>query len=134
MQMLQTTLPLDHVGIAVPSIEEHRVHYESLTGETCSAPVTIQSQGVRVAFVGMIELLEPTGPDTTVGRFLAKRGPALHHIAYRTTDIESELERARARGLRLVDETPRPGAHGLVAFIHPSSTGGVLMELVQPDG
>ncbi|MEX0836970.1 MAG: methylmalonyl-CoA epimerase [Gemmatimonadota bacterium] len=134
MHMLQATLPLDHVGIAVPSIEEHRVYYESLTGETCSAPVTIQSQGVRVAFVGMIELLEPTGPDTTVGRFLAKRGPGLHHIAYRTPDIEAELERARARGLRLVDETPRPGAHGLVAFLHPSSTGGVLMELVQHDG
>jgi methylmalonyl-CoA/ethylmalonyl-CoA epimerase len=134
MQMLQATLPLDHVGIAVPSIEEHRVHYESLTGGTCSAPVTIGSQGVRVAFVGMIELLEPTGPDTTVGRFLAKRGPGLHHIAYRTPDIEGELERARARGLRLVDEKPRPGAHGLVAFIHPSSTGGVLMELVQHGG
>lgn len=134
MQTLPSTLPLDHVGIAVPSIEEHRAHYQSLTGETCSAPVTIRSQGVRVAFVGMIELLEPTGPDTTVGRFLAKRGPGLHHIAYRTSDIEAELERARARGLRLVDESPRTGAHGLVAFIHPSSTGGVLIELVQHDG
>jgi methylmalonyl-CoA epimerase len=128
---LQSTLPLDHVGVAVPSIEEYRLHYESLTGEKCSDPVDISSQGVRVAFVGMIELLEPTGPDTTVGRFLARRGPGLHHIAYRTEDIVRELERTRTRGVRLIDETPRPGAHGLVAFLHPSSTGGILMELVQ---
>lgn len=133
MQNLSTTLPLDHVAVAVPSIEEHRAHYESLSGEICSTPTTIASQGVRVAFVGRIELLEPTGPDTTVARFLAKRGPGLHHIAYRTPDITAELARARARGLRLIDETPRPGAHGLVAFLHPSSTGGVLIELVQRD-
>jgi len=131
MQKLQATLPLDHVAVAVPSIEEHRAHYESLTGEICSSPLTIESQGVRVAFVGMIELLEPLGPDTTVGRFVARRGPGLHHIGYRTDDIEAELERARARGVRLIDEVPRPGAHGLVAFLHPSSTGGVLIELVQ---
>ena len=131
MQELKATLPLDHIGVAVPSIDEHRAHYESLSGETCSPPVTVESQGVRVAFVGMIELLEPTAPDTTVGRFLAKRGPGLHHIAYRTEDIEAELERARTRGLRLVDEKPRAGAHGLVAFLHPSNTGGVLIELVQ---
>lgn len=134
MQNLQATLPLDHVAVAVPSIEEHRTHYESLTGEICSPPVNISSQGVRVAFVGMIELLEPTGPDTTVGRFLAKRGAGLHHIAYRTADIEAELERAARRGIRLIDEVPRPGAHGLVAFLHPSSTGGVLIELVQREG
>lgn len=133
MQNLQATLPLDHVAIAVPSIEEHRSHYESLSGEICSPVQTIESQGVRVAFVGMIELLEPVGPDTTVGRFLQKRGPGLHHIAYRTNDIEAELARAKARGVRLIDEVPRPGAHGLVAFLHPSSTGGVLIELVQRD-
>jgi len=131
MQKLLATLPLDHVAVAVPSIEEHRAHYESLTGEICSPPVTIDSQGVRVAFVGMIELLEPLGPETTVGRFVARRGPGLHHIAYATDDIEAELERARVRGVRLIDEVPRPGAHGLVAFLHPASTGGVLIELVQ---
>jgi methylmalonyl-CoA epimerase len=131
MQELKATLPLDHVGIAVPSIDEHRAHYESLSGDPCSPPLTIESQGVRVAFVGMIELLEPTSPETTVGRFLARRGPGLHHLAYRTEDIEAELARAKARGLRLVDEEPRPGAHGLVAFLHPASTGGVLIELVQ---
>lgn len=131
MQELNATLPLDHVGVAVPSIEEHRAHYESLSGERCSPPMTIESQGVRVAFVGMIELLEPTSPDTTVGRFLARRGPGLHHLAYRTEDIEAELAKARERGVRLIDEKPRPGAHGLVAFLHPSSTGGVLIELVQ---
>jgi methylmalonyl-CoA epimerase len=131
MQELKATLPLDHVGIAVPSIDEHRAHYESLSGDPCSPPLTIESQGVRGAFVGMIELLEPTSPETTVGRFLARRGPGLHHLAYRTEDIEAELARAKARGLRLVDEEPRPGAHGLVAFLHPASTGGVLIELVQ---
>ncbi|MDZ7779408.1 MAG: methylmalonyl-CoA epimerase [Gemmatimonadota bacterium] len=133
MQNLPATLPLDHVAVAVPSIEEHRTYYESLSRETCSTPTTIEGQGVRVAFVGMMELLEPTGPDTTVGRFLAKRGPGLHHVAYRTTDIEREMERARDQGMRLIDESPRPGAHGLVAFLHPSSTGGVLVELVQRD-
>ena len=97
MQNLQATLPLDHVAVAVPSIEEHRAHYESLTGEICSPPVTISSQGVRVAFVGMIELLEPMGPETTVGRFLDKRGVVLHHIAYRTPDIQRELECAVAK-------------------------------------
>ncbi|MEX2466793.1 MAG: methylmalonyl-CoA epimerase [Gemmatimonadota bacterium] len=131
MQKLQATLPLDHVAVAVPSIDEHRAYYESLTGEICSPPLTIASQGVRVAFVGMIELLEPTAPDTTVGRFLARRGAGLHHIAYRTPDIERELERASAQGIRLIDEVPRAGAHGRVAFLHPSSTGGVLIELVQ---
>lgn len=131
MQNLQATLPLDHVAVAVPSIEEHRGLFELLTGESCSRPMTIESQGVRVAFVGMVELLEPLAPDTTVGRFLERRGTGLHHIAYRTDDIEGQLERLRAEGMRLVDEVPRPGAHGLVAFIHPSSTGGVLVELVQ---
>ena len=125
-----STRPLDHVAVAVPSIEDARPTYELLTGESCSPVEAIPSQGVRVAFVGMVELLEPVSPDTTVGRFLAKRGAGLHHIAYRTEDIESELERLEGAGMRL----PRPGAHGLVAFLHPSSTGGILIELVQrPD-
>lgn len=129
----KANLPLDHVAIAVPSIEESRGLFELLTGEVCSPPLTLEDQGVRVSFAGQIELLEPLGPDTTVGRFLARRGTALHHVAYRTDDIEAELERLRADGMRLVDERPRPGAHGRVAFIHPSSTGGVLVELVQPE-
>lgn len=85
-----------------------------------------------MAFVGSIELLEPLGPDTTVGRFLARRGEALHHIAYRVDDLSAELERLRGEGVRLIDDEPRPGAGGhSVAFVHPESTGGVLVELVQ---
>jgi len=134
MQNPTPSLPLDHVAVAVPSIDEYRTIFESLTGELCSSPLTVSGQGVRVAFVGMVELLEPTGPDTTVGRFLARRGPALHHVAYRTDDIHGQLRKLRDDGVRLVDETPRPGAHGQVAFLHPSSTGGVLIELVQRGG
>ena len=122
---------LDHVAIAVYSIEESSSLFELLTGESCSSPTIVEAQGVSVAFVGTIELIEPLGPDTSVGRFLARRGPGLHHIAFRTPDIESELDRLDAAGLQLIHRTPQPGAHGLIAFIHPSSTGGVLVELVQ---
>jgi methylmalonyl-CoA/ethylmalonyl-CoA epimerase len=124
--------PLDHVAVAVHSLEESAVLYELLTGETRSPPETLEAQGVRVSFVGEVELLEPLGPETTVGRFLERRGPGLHHVAYRTDDIVAELERLDAAGIRLIDAEPRPGAGGhKVAFLHPSSTGGVLVELVQ---
>lgn len=124
--------PLDHVAIAVHSIEESSSHYELLSGERCSPPEILEAQGVRVAFVGTVELLEPLGPDTTVGRFLSRRGSALHHIAYCTEDIIADLDRLRSEGVRLIDEEPRPGAGGhLVAFVHPKSTGGILIELVQ---
>ncbi len=127
-----TRRPVDHVAIAVHSIEESRGVFELLSGERCSTPESLAAQGVRVAFVGTIELLEPLGADTTVGRFLARRGQALHHIAYRIDDLGSELARLDAAGVRLIDRTPRPGAFGhMVAFLHPSSTGGILTELVQ---
>ena len=123
---------IDHVAVAVHSIEQSSSLFELLSGERCSTPETLEAQGVRVAFVGAIELLEPLGPETTVGRFLARRGQALHHIAYRTDDLESELTRLEAGGVQLIDRTPRPGVNGhMVAFLHPSSTGGVLTELVQ---
>lgn len=127
--------PLDHVGVAVRSIAESSRIFETLTGGTCTAPETLEAQGVRVAFVGSVELLEPLAPDTTVGRFLDRRGPGLHHIAYRTKDIEGDLARLAAAGLQLIDETPRAGAGGhRVAFVHPSSTGGILVELVERSG
>lgn len=123
---------LDHVAIAVHSIEESRNLYELLSGESCSTPEVLEAQGVRVAFVGTIELLQPLGPDTTVGRFLERRGQGLHHIAFTTSDLATELERLEAQGLRLIDREPRLGAKGhRVAFLHPSSTGGVLIELVE---
>lgn len=125
------SLPLDHVGVAVASIEEAAPLFELITGHARSPVEEIESQGVNVAFVGPVELLEPRGPDTPVGRFLEQRGPGLHHLAFRTADIRGQLERLREEGLELVDEEPRPGARGhLVAFLHPRSTAGVLMELV----
>ena len=124
--------PLDHVAVAVHSIEDSRGVFELLSGERCSRPEKLEDQGVRVAFVGSIELLEPLGPDTTVGRFLDRRGPALHHIAYRTDDLEGDLARLEAEGVDLIDRAPRVGAGGhRVAFLSPSATGGILIELVE---
>jgi len=128
----ETSRPIDHVAVAVHSIEESRALYELLSGEPCSRPETLDAQGVKVAFAGYVELLEPLGPDTTVGRFLARRGPSLHHIAYRTVDIEGDLKRLAAAGVALIDHVPRVGARGhRVAFLHPSATGGILIELVE---
>lgn len=125
-------LPLDHVAIAVPSLEVAAPVYESLTGALRSPVEEIGSQGVRLCFVGAVELLEPTGTESTVARFLSRNGPGLHHIAYRTDDLAGELERLEADGFELVDRKGRPGAGGhLVAFLHPRSTGGVLTELVE---
>ncbi|NIU30745.1 MAG: methylmalonyl-CoA epimerase, partial [Gemmatimonadetes bacterium] len=92
------------------SIEESRALFELLTGGSCSPPETLPDQGVRVAFVGAVELLEPLAEDTTVGRFLQRRGPGLHHVAYRVDDLASELRRLEAEGIRLVDREPRAGA------------------------
>lgn len=124
------------MAVAVASIEDSIGHYELLSGHSCSPPEVLESQGVRVAFIGEIELLEPLGPDTTVGRFLARRGPGLHHVAYRCADLVSELKRLDGAGFELIDRAPRRGAFGhRVAFLHPRSTGGVLVELVeQADG
>lgn len=124
--------PIDHIAVAVHSIEESAVLFELLSGESCSQPETLDAQGVRVAFVGDVELLEPLGPDTTVGRFLDRRGPALHHIAYRSDDLEADIARLQAEGLEWIDDTPRIGAGGhRVAFLQPSAAGGVLIELVE---
>lgn len=124
---------LDHVAVAVSSLDEAGRLLELLSGRPGSPPETVEAQGVRVAFYGTVELLEPLGPDTPVGRFLAKRGPGLHHIAYRSTDLPADLERLSEQGIELIDSQPRPGARGhVVAFLHPRSTGGILVELVQP--
>ena len=94
----------------------------------------LEGQGVRTSFCGAVELLEPLHPDTPVGRFLARRGPGLHHIAYRTPDLEAELRRLEKEGIELIDSQPRAGARGhRIAFLHPRSTGGVLIELVESD-
>ena len=126
---------LDHVAIAVESIAAVLPTYEAMFGASGSPPEHVASQHVDVVFVGAgparLELLQPTTADSAVGRFLARRGPGLHHIAYRVADLEAELARLAAAGAELIDRVPRAGAGGhRVAFIHPRSTGGVLVELV----
>jgi methylmalonyl-CoA epimerase len=130
------SLSLDHVAIAVESIAETLPLLELITGQTGSMRETNLDQGVELVFLGTgggkVELLEPTDADTPVGRFLAKRGPGLHHIAYRVADLPGALRQLKARGVRLIDEEPRRGAHGhRIAFVHPKSAGGVLVELVE---
>jgi len=124
--------PLDHVAVAVPSLEEASPTFQLVAGDSCSPVEELPDQGVRVLFIGSIELLETLGPDTPVGRFLQKRGQGLHHIAYRVPDLPAALARLKEKGIELIDETPRPGSRGhQVAFLHPRSTGGLLIELVQ---
>jgi methylmalonyl-CoA epimerase len=127
---------LDHVGIAVHSLEESVPLFESITGAPAYGRERVESQGVEVAFVGAgagrVELLAPTRDDSAVARFLARRGAGMHHLCYRVPDLAAELRRYRDAGADLVDHAPRPGAAGhLVAFVHPKSTGGVLIELLQ---
>ena len=128
------SLPLDHIAVAVASLEEASPIFELLTGDSCSPVEELPAQGVRVCFVGPLELLEPLEPETTVGRFLHKRGQALHHIAYRVSNLTESLARLQAEGMELIDSSPRPGARGhLVAFLNPRSTQGILVELVQTE-
>lgn len=129
-------LPLDHVAIAVESIDDVLPALELVTGARGSRRERVESQGVELCFVGhgdgKLELLQPLGPDTPVGRFLQRRGSGLHHVAYRVTDIDAALRQLERAGVELIDRAARPGAHGhRVAFIHPRSTGGVLLELVE---
>jgi methylmalonyl-CoA epimerase len=129
-------LPLDHVGLAVPSIASALPLLELLTGGHGSPVETVATDAVRVAFVGarsgLIELLEPTSADSPIARFIARRGPGLHHIAFRVPNLDEKLQMLAEKGVKLVDKTPRAGSHGRrVAFIHPRSAQGVLVELVE---
>jgi len=124
--------PLDHVGVAVSSIRESAAIFEPITGATCSSIEELPEQDVNVAFVGAIELIEPRSGTGPVARFLTRNGPGIHHIAYRVPDLRATLQHLNTQGFQLIDEEPRPGARGhLVAFVHPQSTGGALIELVQ---
>ena len=128
---------IDHVGVAVESIDVALRVYRDSLGLTLVHRETVSEQGVDAALLDVgdshIELLEPLGPDTPVGKFLARRGPGLHHVAYRVTSVAESLQTLKAAGVRLIDEHPRTGIRGSqVAFLHPSSTGGVLTEIVQP--
>jgi methylmalonyl-CoA epimerase len=128
---------VDHLGVAVEDLDAAIELYEGQLGMPLQHRETVAEQGVEAALLGVgdshVELLQPLGSETPVGRFLAKRGPGLHHAAYRCADVAEALEQCRVRGLRLIDEQPRRGIRdSRVAFLHPASTGGVLTELVQP--
>jgi methylmalonyl-CoA/ethylmalonyl-CoA epimerase len=129
---------IDHVGIAVEDIDAALPVYRDALGLSLSHRETVPEQGVDAALLdvgddGHVELIAPLGPETGVGKFLAGRGPGLHHVAFAVDDIERALEVLRGAGLRLIDERPRTGMrNSRVAFVHPSATGGVLTEIVQP--
>ena len=128
---------IDHIGVAVEDLDAALALYDGELDLALVHRETVESQGVEAVLLdvgeGHVELLRPLGEDTPVGKFLAKNGPGLHHVAYQTPDIEAELDRMRAAGLRLIDEQPRTGIRSSrVAFVHPKSTGGVLTEIVQP--
>ena len=131
---------IDHIGVAVEDLDDAIQLYEERLGMPLQHRETVEEQGVEAVLLGVgeshVELLRPLSPDTAVGRFLARSGPGLHHVAYGTDDIDSALEAVRGAGLRLIDERPRIGIRGSrVAFLHPTSTGGVLTELVEaPEG
>ena len=128
---------IDHVGVAVEDLDAAVALYRDSLQMPLVHRETITDQGVEAALLdvgdGHIELLQPLGPDTMVGKFLARRGPGLHHVAYRVDDVEHTLGALTKAGMRLIDEQARIGIRGSrVAFVHPSSTGGVLTEIVQP--
>jgi methylmalonyl-CoA epimerase len=127
---------IDHVGVAVEDIDATLALYRDSLSMPLVHRETVAEQGVEAALLdvgdGHVELLQPLGPETAVGRFLARRGPGLHHVAYRVLDVEATLQQLAAAGMRLIDERPRTGIRGSkVAFVHPSSTGGVLTEIVE---
>jgi methylmalonyl-CoA/ethylmalonyl-CoA epimerase len=128
---------VDHIGVAVEDLDAALPLYRDVYAMELVHREVVEAQGVEAVLLDVgenhVELLAPLGPDTPVGRFLAARGPGMHHVAYQVTDIERTLGALREQGLRLIDETPRIGIRGSrVAFVHPKSTGGVLTEIVQP--
>lgn len=125
---------INHIGVAVNSIDEALPFYRDSLGMTFKGIEEVPSQKVKVAFLAIgeskIELLEPTSPDSPVAKFLEKNGPGVHHIAYSVPDIEQAIAQLTAAGTRMIDQEPRDGAHGArIAFLHPKSSGGVLTEI-----
>ena len=128
---------MDHVGVAVEDIDDALGLYGGPFDMAVQHREVVEEQGVEAVLLevgeGHVELLRPLGPETPVGKFLAKRGPGIHHVAYQVRDIDSTLDRLREGGVRLIDEQARIGIRGArVAFLHPSATGGVLTEVVEP--
>ena len=127
---------IEHIGIAVKNIAEHLPYYENVLGLKCYNVEEVADQKVKTAFfkVGQtkIELLEPTSEDSTIAKFIEKRGEGVHHIAFAVPDVAKALAEVEAKNVQVIDKTPRHGAEGLeIAFLHPKSTGGVLTELCQ---
>jgi len=128
---------VNHIGIAVHSIEDQREFYEKNLGAIFESIEVVADQKVKVGFFRVgdvrLELLEPTDPSSTVAQFLEKRGPGLHHVAYTVEDLPARIAELKAEGIRMIDETPRNGAHHTrIAFLHPKSSHGVLTELCEP--
>ena len=128
---------IDHIGVAVQSIDDALRLYEQAYAMTLVHREVVEEQGVEAVLLDVgenhVELLQPLGPDTPVGRYLERSGAGIHHVAYQVQDIEAELERLRSAGIELIDQSPRTGIRGSrVAFCHPRSTGGVLTEIVEP--
>jgi methylmalonyl-CoA epimerase len=128
---------IDHVGVAVEDLDSALALYEGTFGMPVAHRETVSDQGVEAVLLdvgdGHVELLRPLGEDTAVGRFLARRGPGLHHVAYRVDDIDAALAQLRKQGVELIDSEPRTGIRASrVAFLHPRATGGVLTEIVEP--
>jgi methylmalonyl-CoA/ethylmalonyl-CoA epimerase len=128
---------IDHIGVAVADLEAAIALHEQTYGMPLVHRETVTEQGVEAVLLDVgdshVELLHPLSDDTPVGKFLAKRGPGLHHVAYGVDDVETALAELRERGVRLIDESPRTGIRGSrVAFLHPAASGGVLTEIVQP--
>lgn len=127
---------IHHVGIVVPDLEKAMGLWRDLLGLSLTKSATIQDQGVKAALLKVgdseIELLEPLNPDNGVGKFLSRRGGGLHHVCFETEDVLRELEAARAKGIQLIDQKPRPGLAGMICFLHPKATRGVLVEYAQP--
>ena len=126
---------IHHLGVAVADLDEAVATYERLFGASVESREMLHDQGVSAASVlvggDRIELLEPTGDDTPVGRFIAKRGPGMHHVAYEVGDIAAVLRELRSAGAELIDERPRKGLYGMqIAFVHPHAVHGVLTEVV----
>jgi methylmalonyl-CoA epimerase len=131
-------MKIDHLGIAVKSIDEALKFYRDILGLSVSETEIVEDQGVEVAMLPLgesrVELLQPLGENSPVARFMEKRGPGIHHICIEVEDIAARLAELKAAGAQLIDEQPRRGAGGhLIAFVHPKSTSGVLIELVQKD-
>ena len=130
---------IDHIGVAVEDIDAAIELYRDGFGMELAHRETVESQGVEAVLLdvgdGHVELLAPLGPDTPVGKYMAKNGPGLHHVAYAVDDIDTALKNIAAAGVQLIDSEPRVGIRdSRVAFLHPRSTGGVLTEIVEPAG